>query len=109
VRIETPRLILRRWSSADIDALTEISATPEQDEVGWVIAADRWGEGLATEAAVAAIADAFDRVGLERIISWTTPDNLSSRRVMEKCGLTYRGRADWKGNEHVWYDVWHDR
>jgi RimJ/RimL family protein N-acetyltransferase len=99
MRIETPRLILRRWSSADIDALTG-------DEVGWVIAADRWGEGLATEAAFAAIVDAFDRVGLERIISWTTPDNLSSRRVMEKCGLTYRGRADWKGSEHVWYDVW---
>jgi hypothetical protein len=24
---------------------------------------------------------------------------------MEKCGLRYRGVADWKGREHVWYDA----
>ena len=70
-----------------------------------MIAAERWGEGLATEAAAAAIADAFGRVRLERLVSWTTPDNLASRRVMEKCGLRHRGTAAWKGREHVWYDV----
>ena len=79
--------------------------TPEKDEVGWVIAADRWGEGLASEAADAAIRDAFDRVGLERVVSFTLPENAASRRVMEKCGLTHRGLASWKGRQHVWYDV----
>lgn len=83
------------------------TATPEQDEVGWVIRGERWGQGLATEAAGAAIADAFGRVGLARILSWTTPDNAASRRVMEKCGLRYRGTAPWKGREHVWYDARH--
>jgi len=79
--------------------------TPEQDEVGWVIAAGRWGEGLAPEAATAAIADAFERVGLGRILSWTTADNRASRRVMDKCGLRFRGNATWMGRPHVWYDV----
>jgi RimJ/RimL family protein N-acetyltransferase len=79
--------------------------TPEQDEVGWVVAADRWGEGLATEAAAGSIHDAFDRVGLARVVSFTLAENLASRRVMEKCGLEYRGVADWKGRPHVWYDV----
>jgi len=79
--------------------------TPEKDEVGWVVAADRWGEGLATEAASAAIADGFERVGLRRVLSWTAPDNVASRRVMEKCGFAYGGVVDWKGAEHVWYDL----
>ena len=62
-----------------------------------MIAAERWGEGLATEAAAAAIADAFGRVGLERAPELDAPDNLASRRVMEKCGLRHRGTAAWKG------------
>ena len=81
------------------------TVTPEADEVGWVIAADRWGHGLASEAAAAAIDDAFDRVALTRIVSFTLPENVASRRVMERCGLSYRGVTDWKGREHVWYDV----
>jgi RimJ/RimL family protein N-acetyltransferase len=80
-------------------------ATEEKDEVGWVIAAGRWGEGLATEAAAASIRDSFHRVGLVRILSWTLPENVASRRVMEKCGLRFRGTADWKGREHIWYDA----
>ena len=81
------------------------AATPEQDEIGWVVRADRSRDGLATEAAAAAIADAFDRVGLGRIVSFTLPENTASRRVMDKCGLAYRGRVAWKGREHVWYDL----
>lgn len=83
----------------------EWSETLEQDEIGWVIRADRWGEGLATEAAAASLADAFVRVGLPRILSWTLPANAASRRVMEKCGLDFRGETDWKGQTHVWYAV----
>ncbi len=80
------------------------TATPQKDEVGWMIASERHGQGLAAEAALAAIADAFLRVDLERVVSFTLPENLASRRVMEKCGLTYRGLAPWKGRAHVWYD-----
>jgi RimJ/RimL family protein N-acetyltransferase len=164
MRIETPRLVLRRWVESDVDALAGIHSapgvaawlgpltrddtavtveryehhwdvfgygrfavadrttgalvgrvgimhqpewtqTPQKDEVGWVIATDRWGEGLATEAAAASIADTFERVGLERVLSWTLPDNLASVRVIEKCGMRRGGSAAWRGREHVWYDV----
>ena len=73
--------------------------TREKDEVGWVVTADRWGEGLATEAAQAVLSDAFGRVGLLSVLSWTFSDNVASRRVMEKCGLGYRGTATWKGRD----------
>jgi RimJ/RimL family protein N-acetyltransferase len=62
-------------------------------EVGWRLARDYWGRGYATEAASAALAFGFDRLGLDEIVSFTVPANLPSRRVMERLGMT-RSPAD---------------
>lgn len=62
-------------------------------EVGWRLAFDVWGNGYATEAGAASIADGFDRLGLDEIVSMTVPGNARSRRVMERLGLT-RDPAD---------------
>lgn len=57
-------------------------------EIGWWLARWCWGRGLATEAARTALRDAFERAGLDRIISITRPANTASTRIMEKLGLT---------------------
>lgn len=62
-------------------------------EVGWRLDAACWGRGYATEAARAALADGFDRLALDEIVSFTVPANLRSRRVMTKLGMT-RDPAD---------------
>jgi RimJ/RimL family protein N-acetyltransferase len=49
-------------------------------EVGWRLAADAWGHGFATEAARAALAYGFETVGLAKIVSFTVPANVRSRR-----------------------------
>ena len=56
-------------------------------EVGWRLAADCWGHGYATEAAIAALDFGFRCVGLNEIVSFTVPENLRSRRVMERVGM----------------------
>ena len=53
-------------------------------EIGWRLARHAWGFGYATEAARAALTDAFDRVGLDGVIAYTSPDNLRSQAVMER-------------------------
>ena len=58
-------------------------------EIGWRLAADYWGQGLATEAARAALAFGFENLGLKEIVSFTVPQNLRSRRVMERLGMTH--------------------
>lgn len=40
------------------------------------------------------LADAFDRVGLHEVISFTAVTNPASRRVMEKIGLGYDPGGD---------------
>lgn len=56
-------------------------------EIGWRLAAEHWGRGYATEAARAALAFAFDQLGLDEVVSFTVPENARSRRVMEKLGM----------------------
>jgi len=80
---------------------------PQQDnwEVGWILDSEFWGKGLATEGGRAAVGFGFDQAKLNRIISSTVPDNIASRRVMEKCGLTYQGLIHWRKTECVWYAI----
>ncbi len=58
-------------------------------EVGWRLARAQWGNGYATEAATAALEYGFERLGLEEIVSFTVPDNVRSRAVMERLGMTH--------------------
>ena len=57
-------------------------------EVGWRLARHAWHMGYATEAARAALAVAFDGVGLEEIWSITAVVNEPSQAVMRRIGLT---------------------
>ncbi len=58
-------------------------------ELGWWIAQDLWGQGLATEAAQAALAHLWDTIGIPRITACAYPENAPSIRVMQKLGLSY--------------------
>ena len=57
-------------------------------EIGWRLAADYWGRGLATEGTKAVLRHAFEDLELEEVVSFTVPANLRSRRVMVKIGMT---------------------
>lgn len=58
-------------------------------EVGWRLAREHWGQGLAPEAARAALAYGFDELELPEIVSFTAEINSPSRRVMEKIGMEH--------------------
>ena len=62
-------------------------------EIGWRLAAEYWRHGYATEAAQAVLDAAFTQLGLEEIVSFTSPLNVRSIMVMERLGMT-RNPAD---------------
>lgn len=74
-------------------------------EIGWWLARQYWGRGLATEAARIALRDAFERAGLERIISIARPANTASTRIMEKLGLTLECEFEKDGVRLVRYAI----
>jgi RimJ/RimL family protein N-acetyltransferase len=64
--------------------LAAVSSLPE---LGWRLDPAVWGRGLATEAAVAARDDAFERLGLPELISIIHPENRRSQRVAAKLSM----------------------
>ena len=66
-------------------------------EVGWRLAAEAWGRGLATEAARAAVDDGFGRLALPEIVSFTARTNVRSERVMQRLGMRLDGFFDHPG------------
>jgi len=58
-------------------------------EIGWRLDRPFWGCGYATEAAFAVLADGFERVRLHEIVSFTSPLNLPSIRVMKRIGMSH--------------------
>lgn len=77
----------------------------EEPELGFVIAADRQGRGLATEVCSAILQYGYEELGFERILAFVQPDNEASRRVCDKLGMTDSGRVMLQGQEYVVY-VW---
>jgi len=53
-------------------------------EIGWRLAQDFWGNGYATEAALASLNKAFEQLQLDEVVSFTSAINQRSRAVMER-------------------------
>jgi RimJ/RimL family protein N-acetyltransferase len=69
----------------------------EELEIGYRIDSAYWGRGLATEAARAVRDHAFNDLHLPRVISLIHPDNIASRRVAEKNGMTPEKETIFRG------------
>ena len=60
-------------------------------EVGYDLARDHWGKGLAGEALAAVLAFGFDALDLHRIEALTIADNHASVRLLERLGFVREG------------------
>ena len=84
------------WSFIELDSEEIIGAgciqhlgriVGEPLEIGWRLRQDRWGRGLASEAACAMGDFAFGTQAIERLVAVCHPDNERSWRVMERLGM----------------------
>jgi len=64
-------------------------------EIGWRLRPDRWHRGLASEAARAMAAFAFDTVEVDTLYAVCDPDNKASLAVMLRLGMRERGVEQW--------------
>ncbi|SIT84531.1 Protein N-acetyltransferase, RimJ/RimL family [Yoonia rosea] len=74
-------------------------------EIGWRLSTAATGKGYATEAGRAAARFAFDVIGVDHVISVANPKNVNSQRVMQRIGMTYRGRETHYGQEVETYTM----
>ena len=63
-------------------------------EIGWRLAREYWGLGLATEGAQEIVRFAFTELQLAELVSFTVPANVRSLAVMKKLGMTRDPKDD---------------
>jgi [ribosomal protein S5]-alanine N-acetyltransferase len=79
---------------AGMIALSDVVRGPVQmANVGYWVAREHNGRGLASAAVAEVAAFAFETAGLHRLEAATLPDNRASQRVLEKNGFTKFGTA----------------
>ncbi len=72
---------------------------PDEVEIGWSVAPDRRGHGVATEAARASIADAFTRTAAPHVVAYIRPENAASLRIAAKLGMRDDGVGTTRSGE----------
>lgn len=63
-------------------------------EIGWRVAKEYWGQGLAVEAAQKCLDIGFNEFNLNEIVSFTARVNKKSERVMQKLGMVHDVKGD---------------
>jgi RimJ/RimL family protein N-acetyltransferase len=63
-------------------------SSPDDIELGYRLRRSAWGKGYGTEGARALIRKGFTELGVRRVFASAYEENVASRRVMEKAGLT---------------------
>ena len=74
-------------------------------EIGYHLRRDLWGQGLATEAAMACREWGFQHLNADRLISLIRAENIPSRRVAERNGMTIWKEITWRGLPHCVYSI----
>src|SRR5687767_13775645 len=103
VVLETERLILREFTTDDVDNLVELDGDPDvmlyvtggrittreevEPELGYRLRKSAWGKGYAAEGSSALIRRGFTELGVRRVVAETMVVHTGSRRVMEKAGM----------------------
>jgi RimJ/RimL family protein N-acetyltransferase len=79
----------------DNEVIGSVSVFKKDDNsgiIGYWLAEQHWGKGIATRAAKSAIDTAFSDMKLSRICGRAFVDNEASQKVMLKLGFKYTGR-----------------
>lgn len=76
---------------------------PPDVELGWWLAPQYWGRGIATEMASAVMRMGFEKFGFPKLISVAHSDNKASLRIMQKLGMAYERNMSDQGCDLVVY------
>jgi ribosomal-protein-alanine N-acetyltransferase len=74
-------------------------------ELAYLLAKERWGRGLGSEAAGAIVDHAFGTLRLPRLICLFDPQNLASRRVAEHVGFRFERDVAMDGERQPMYSL----
>lgn len=63
-----------------------------------------WGDGYATESAIASVAYGLGALRMDKVMGMAFEDNIPSCRVLEKSGLSYQKRVNFHGDDLLYFE-----
>jgi [ribosomal protein S5]-alanine N-acetyltransferase len=75
----------------------------EEVELSYGLLPHRWGQGLASEMAEAALTTADLALGMPEVVALVLPSNAASRRIIEKSGFRFEREVSHAGQTHMLY------
>jgi len=77
-------------------------------DLGYRLIKRFWGQGIATETAVASLEYAFNNLNADEVFARADCDNIGSNNVLKKVGLRFIEKFDLDGVKHNWYKIGKD-
>jgi ribosomal-protein-alanine N-acetyltransferase len=92
------------WSG--IKLVTELTNNHQNYyELGYRLIKRYWGQGIATETAVASLEFAFDKLKTDEVYAIADCKNDGSNKILQKVGLQFIETFDLNGIKHNWYKI----
>ena len=85
--------------------IPQVIAGKSEVEIGYLLAKEYWGQGLASEVAAAIRDYGFNTVSCDRLISLIDPQNFASQKVAQRAGLTYERDVMLAGKTYQTYAI----
>ncbi|BCN30930.1 GNAT family N-acetyltransferase [Anaeromicropila herbilytica] len=77
----------------------------DEPEIEWKLDVSYWNKGYATEIGREIIKQAFKTTNITGIYGMADPENIASRRVLQKIGMKYMGIDEFRNQKDVFYYI----
>ena len=74
-------------------------------DLGYRLIKKYWGQGIATETAIASLEYAFDKLETKEVYSIADCENIGSNHILKKVGFKFIETFDLDGIKHNWYKI----
>ena len=74
-------------------------------DLGYRLIRKYWGQGIATETAIASLEYAFNKLNTDEVFARADSENIASNKVLKKVGLKFIETFDIDGVKHNWYRI----
>ena len=83
--------VVQRQTDGQLLGVMDLRLQSSRAELGYALARDAWGQGLASEAARAVVEWALSQPDLYRVWAVCDVDNSASARILENAGMVREG------------------
>lgn len=95
------------WTGLKLEDM-EMNGQQDFYDVGYRMLPEFWGKGYATESAIASVKYGFEEMNLKKINAAAHSENLASRKVLQKAGLSEKEIFPIFDFEAYWYEITHE-